>query len=539
MNPTPVDFPRRRLLASIAGTAVLGIKPAVSATTVSNFRKTLDADVSILDFGAAGNGTADDTEPFIAFVNFIAANGVTGHCPAGIYLFNSKHLLFSNLHNITIKCDVGAVFRDAGRIITGANGLPKRIPWGIEFVSCKNIEIIGGQLETFGDLGGASAGFFDSSNYMLRNPVLGFVKCESVKLIQFNQGGDPGVGIHVSAYHEILSKHSLNPNAIEYSYLNLRSAFLNFLYCENILVQDNEIIPDNGGRERFTFAGCTNVSVIRPKSISKGRNFASLGKVINCKDVMIEDCKVKDMSDGSLWDLIGYNITLKNSDIDYPNGKLADISHEWGPANGPSDNISVINCSTTGRGVTNVIGLSTADQVRKNPITNVTVRNIKTGIGRTDWLKKPVEWVRLSTVRNYSIHECQAINSSLGYPHHYDGGQVIDIYDSSFRWTVSSALIAPGARNFHVPSRMSFHNCDIDADSNQKGIAQIGITGASGAVIRFYNCRIKNSVFATRNPAIEFIDCVMTLVTVKLSGSSTVKYINCIIDSVKKNSDSI
>lgn len=536
MNPLIVDFRRRRLLASMAGALLVGLKPVGAGAISTDVHAKLRERITILDFGATGDGVADDTEAFIAFVNFIAAHGVTGYCTAGIYLFNSAHVRFTGLSNVKIQCEDGAIFRDAGQKITGANSSVRRIPWGIEFVSCTNIEIIGGQIETQGGMGGASTGIFDSRNYMLRKPVLGFVNCKSVKLIELKQGGDPGVGINPSAYAEIISAHRLTPTAVDYAYFNLRSAFLNFFNCENILVQDNEIVPNNGGRERFTFAGCSNVSIIRPKSMSSGRNFASLGKVINCRDVMIENCQVKDTSDGSLWDLIGKNITLKNTDIDYPNGKLADISHEWGAANGPSDNITVINCSTTGRGVINVIGLSTAAQVKNNPITNVKVKNIRTGIGRTNWLSKPIEWVRLSAVKSYSVHDCHVINSSFGYPHHYDGGQEIDVYDSSFRWTENSASISPRGRNFHVPVRLNFNNCDIDADSTGAGISQLGITGVAGALVRFIGCRINDTVFATSNPSIEFIDCVMTGVSVSISGGGRFKYQNCIVDGVLTNS---
>lgn len=502
------------------------------ATTVEN---KLAQTVSIKDFGAVGDGVVDDTTSFISFIEYLSDNNVQGYCPSGIYLFSVQHIEFVAKNNISVVCDMDATFRDAGRLITGANGNINRIPWGIEFVNCNDIQWVGGLFETSGTgYTGSSTGFFNASNYTLRKPVLGFYTCDNVKLYKVKQSGNPSVGIAAVDRDVIISSLGLTPTPAEYAYFTLRSAFLNMYDTTNIVVEDQELVADTCAREQLTFVDCEYVNIVRPKSISVGNNFVSMGKVIGCNNVVLSQCQVVDTGTGSLWDFIGKNITFCDTQIDYPNGKLCDISHEWGPANQPSDNIVVTDCSTTGQGVTNVTGSSTTAQVVNNPITNVTIRNIRVQTSKTNWTSD-VEWVRLPTVSTYTIHDGYVENGSIGFTHSNNGGAYVALYGLRFRWTVATGSISVNGRTFTFPTQGYFFNCDIDADATGSGLTTLAIAGGVGIPVKFIGCVINDTVFETSNPAVEFIDCVINSSSISASGGGSYKYTNCVIDGVRQS----
>lgn len=341
------------------------------------WRREFTGELQLSWFGFDKSGVTDSTDGFVAFVNAVAAMGITGRASAGVCMLNKEHVLFYGLDKIKIVCDDGFTILDHGWTRTIPAGV-RQIPWGVEFSHCANVEITGGLFMTPAlGMGGASSGVFDSTNYTQRRPVILFWYCGRVMLDRVKQAGDPGVGMSSADRDAIISDLGLTPTAKEYAYFPLRSAFMCCYECDDVVVIDNELVPDTCDGERFTFVGCKKGSVIRPKSISVGNNFASLGKVVHCTDFTIDDCKVTDTGTGSLWDIIGKNITLKNTHIDYPNGKLTDVSHEWNYANGPSDNILIADCSTTGLGVVYATGSSSTAQIVDNPITNVRVRNVR------------------------------------------------------------------------------------------------------------------------------------------------------------------
>ena len=510
----------REDLADSDGASLIGYGDSTVEETLDN-----------ISVAFTGTTTAD----FVEFVEGLSVSKKKGIISSGTIAI-TEHVLFENLSDIELECEPGTVFDDGGRLMVGANTNTQRIPWGIEFKNCSNIKISGGKFKTSGSgLSGSSSGFFDSTTYLQRTPVLWFVSCTEVKLHNVKQEGGPGVGFATADRDAIITALGLTPTPAEYALFAVRHAFLNFYLCNDIEVIDNEIVPDTSNRERFTFIGCQNGSIIRPKSISVGNNFASLGKVIQCTNFNIVDCKVKDTGAGSLWDIIGQNITIRDCNIDYPNGKLADISHEWGPANAPSDNILIADCTTTGLGVVYATGESTTAQITNNPITNVRIRNVKTNKGKVDWSGR-VDWVRLPGVINYTVENSYVENASIGYTHSNNGGQRIELRDLVMRWTVSAGSLSTNARTFNVPVEMNFYNCDIDADATGVGVSSIAISGGAAVPCRFFGCEISDTVFATSNPAVEFIGCVMNGVTITASGSGSIRYRNCIVDGVLTSS---
>ena len=99
---------------------------AVARTLQSKARES----VSIKDFGAAGDGVANDTTAFENFVTYCAQYGATGFIPAGTYLIDTSIRTFSGSKPFVIRGEGrGATIlknrNTAASFIywTGANGL--------------------------------------------------------------------------------------------------------------------------------------------------------------------------------------------------------------------------------------------------------------------------------------------------------------------------------------------------------------------------------------------------------------------------------
>jgi len=75
------------------------------------FIQKLQETISVLDFGAVGNGTTDDTTAFTNFINALsnAPKGTTGYIPASSNYYNIPNgLVFNGLTSITINSDINA-----------------------------------------------------------------------------------------------------------------------------------------------------------------------------------------------------------------------------------------------------------------------------------------------------------------------------------------------------------------------------------------------------------------------------------------------
>lgn len=111
----PIDAPhasRRMLLAALAGSAAHpvaaralprnGGPDIIGAPQDAPQPRPIQGFVSVLDFGATGNGTSDDTSAFQKAIDFVSEHGFALHAPAGRYRL-TKTLEIKE--NITISGD--------------------------------------------------------------------------------------------------------------------------------------------------------------------------------------------------------------------------------------------------------------------------------------------------------------------------------------------------------------------------------------------------------------------------------------------------
>jgi hypothetical protein len=505
------------------------------------------------DYGVVMNGSTDDTAALVAAIEASSESNKTLIIPntgAGIVYLNSAFTQISGKDNIRVICEPGVRFLDAGRLITGANAASKRIPWGFEFYQCDNLEWYGGQWETpDGDtaLDGSSSGFFSAAGasiYTNRRPVFSINDCDGVKITGLKLSGNPGVGCAGADRDIIIAANpSLGDTALKFAYFTLRGAFFNVYNSSRVDITDIELVADKCAREQITLLGVDKFTITRPTSLSTGTNFASMMKIINCSNGLISNIRCTDTSTASLFDVIGKYITIRDSHVDYPNGKFCDISHEWEAGNAPSDYITIEDCSTTAvEGIINVQGGSTNTEVTDNPITNVLIRRFKINSAgtKTDFTTDPY-LVRLPGVISYTVEDCEMTNvSTCGFTHTNNGGTgQVRFVNCKYRWTQSSANVDSNARAFSSAVVVELINCDIDADSTGSGVTSINIGGTSGADMYFTNCVINDTNFAGGSSVdCFFVGCRMTSVTFSIS-PTTYSIVNSIVDGVLTVADNV
>ncbi|MDF2859290.1 MAG: hypothetical protein K0Q87_5141, partial [Neobacillus sp.] len=105
-----------------------------------------------------------------------------------------------------------------------------------------------------------------------------------------------------------------------------------------------------GGGEFLSLNECENITVNSLSHHQRNSNitFWSLSKIINCKNISLDGLDIQSDSTGSLIDVAGENITIQNGILDYPLGKLIDITFEWMYLNINSENIHIKNIKTNG-----------------------------------------------------------------------------------------------------------------------------------------------------------------------------------------------
>ncbi len=143
-----------------------------------------------------------------------------------------------------------------------------------------------------------------------------------------------------------------------------RSSFFGFAEYDKVETYDCEIMPNCGGGEHFSFGDCGyvhwhhcycdhgyNSSDLSQASNNEGwvapgrksvQNFWSFGKVIRCDRQLIENLKVSSWSTGSFIDVSGKDsIIFRNSHLEYPCGKVLDVTQEWQHSNIDIGNVLV------------------------------------------------------------------------------------------------------------------------------------------------------------------------------------------------------
>jgi hypothetical protein len=97
----------------VPGSQVSFIQAGAGAVT-RNMQDKARESVSVLDFGAVGNGVVDDSSSFIAAINSLPAEGGEIGVPAGNYLLNTNPLLSVGTKSIFWNISPGCVFSGTG-----------------------------------------------------------------------------------------------------------------------------------------------------------------------------------------------------------------------------------------------------------------------------------------------------------------------------------------------------------------------------------------------------------------------------------------
>jgi hypothetical protein len=470
--PASLGRPTRR--AFVGGlAALLTLRPSrVEALVAGPGRFDLDP-----------GGRADSAAGIVQAIEEGARTGRTVVFPAGVYAYNSRHIGLSGLGDVTVECAPGVVFRDRGRMVTGADGEAFRLPWGFGFSDCRGaITWTGGIFETVGGgLGGSSAGSFDANNVDLRQPVIGFVRCTGkVRVRGIGHRGNPGRGVSGQGRDLMLARHRTTPTPNAYASLTGRGAFFLAYDCPDIRREDCYLVPDTCAREQIIFVGCSG-GWRNERSWSEGQNMQSLGKVIGCRDFDLGGFRVRDTTRASIVDVIGENIAFTDSDLECPNSKACDVSHEWGPANQPTTGIRIEGIRSTGRGVVNATVKSTEAEVAAAPITGLLIRDCLFNVGRTDF-REDVS-LQLRSIADVTIEDMTFENESpCGYRHSGIGGQSIRIAACSMRWTLDAPALDNNNRQLIASGRNVYEGCLIDCGASRAtdgaGLARLPLSGS-------------------------------------------------------------
>lgn len=520
----------RRLLpltrrAFVGGLAALLAMPGRSQALVAE-RVRFDLDPA---------GQADSAAGIAQAITEGARTGRAVVFPAGVYSYDSRHIALTGLGDVTVRCEPGAIFRDVGRIVTGPDGEAFQLPWGLGFRDCAgSIDWTGGIFESLGaSLRGSSAGSFDASNAHLRKPVLGFERCTGmVRLRGIGHRGNPGRGIAGVDKPDVLQALGFDPAPNQYAAINGNGAFFFAYDCPDIRREDCYLVPDTCAREQVMFVGCSG-GWRNERSWSEGQNMASLGKVIGCRDFDLGGFKVRDTTRASIVDIIGENISFTDSDLECPNSKACDVSHEWGPANQPSAGIRIDGIRSTGRGVVNATVKSTPAQVAAAPITGLLIRDCRFNIGRTDFSEDVS--LQLRSIVDVTIVAMAFENESpCGYGHTGEGGQSIRVRDCAMMWTQAADAIDNNNRQFIASGLNEYERCTITANASRAdtggGLARLPFSGSNvggrhvlrggsvtdtrlaivgGAVVELHGVALTRSSWRVEDGSLAFSGCTL------------------------------
>lgn len=405
------------------------------------------------------NGTDNQNELLYEAAVEASTDKKTLKIPPGTYRIGGEHFSIPNLAPLRVECDDGVIFLDEGRVLNRATTGTFRLPWGIMFDSCEDIDWTGGIFKTAGTgLTGSSTGTFNSANHELRKPVLGFIDCGRVRLRRIGHWGNPGQGISGTDRAAIVAALSLTPTANEWAYFAHRGSFFSAYRCRDIVREDCYLVADTCDREQVGFCDSDVVRWHRERSESEGSNFFSLGKIIGCRDVKHGGHLVKDQSTGSLVDMIGDDIHYYGANLDYPNGKAGDVSQEWGPANQPVRRTLIEKVYTNGRGVVNAGG--TTEEMEAGPITDLVVRDCRFNIGETDFSTDLAPSFQACTDIT-SINDVFVNNFPFGRSWNAGGGTgTVKLVNAKLTWTKPAASVASARRQSISPGLIVYENCD-------------------------------------------------------------------------------
>ncbi|MFM9858914.1 hypothetical protein RUR49_10535 [Pseudoxanthobacter sp. M-2] len=514
---------RRAVVAGLA--ALLALRPGRSEALVAGPG----------GFDLDPGGRTDSAAGIVQAIEEGARTGRTVVFPAGVYSYDSRHIALTGLGDVTVSCEPGVVFRDRGHMISNRDGETFQVPWGFAFRDCPgSIDWTGGVFESLGStLRGSSAGSFDASNVHFRRPVLGFERCRGkVRLRGIGHRGNPGRGITGRDRQAVRAALGTDPPPNRYAALSGKGAFFFAYDCPDIRREDCYLVPDTCAREQVIFVGCSG-GWRNERSWSEGQNMASLGKVIGCRDFELGGFKVRDTTRASIVDIIGENISFTDSDLECPNSKACDVSHEWGPANQPTRGIRIEGIRSTGRGVVNATVKSTEAEVAAAPITGLRIRDCRFNIGRTDFSDDVS--MQLRGIIDVTIEAMTFENESpCGYGHQGEGGRSIRVRDCSMSWTLAADALDNNNRQLVASGVNVYERCSIDANASRAdsgdGLSRLPLSGSDlggrhvfrggritdtrlaivgGAMVELHGVALSRASWRIEEGSLAFFDCTL------------------------------
>jgi hypothetical protein len=453
---------------------------------------------SAAEFGAIGDPSVDAAPAFARGILAAAQAGRRFEIGAGVHAIRSAALTITGCEAIRVNCAPGARIIDFGRLLYGPDGTPRRIPWGIAFDRCGTLDWSGGTVVTLGSgLGGASRGLFSAATLVQRRPVIGIDRCVSARFADLTLSGRGGAG---SSWDDLLAMPGFRRDPARLAEAVLANAFFRASNCATVTIADGRLAPGRCAREMWGIVNCGRVVVRDLSSHSRIANFASLAKIIRCHDVDVQGISVSDPGTGSLVDVIARRFRYAGVDIDFPNGKLLDISHEWRSINAPIESGLVEDCRTTGAGVVTVHGGSTPAEIAEAPIGAITLRNVTAYDGARS-SERARSYMRLVDARRVAIIGSRLRNLALSRPSSVS--QFVTATDCDLAW---DAGLDDATRSIGASGRNLYERCHFAGEGAEPVPVFVDAVPGTPGRHDFQGCTFRNVLMVLRSPA-TFRDC--------------------------------
>lgn len=423
-------------------------------------------------------------------LNNLIKSNTTIFFPKGKYLIG-KRIVKDLIENVKLYSNGDAVLMDGGTQVVLEDNSSATCPNGILFKNFDDLTIEG---VNFGNNNTVEKGVgkrIKESEEEKRFPVIAFENGKDLKLK------------NIKTFNTVGSTVASQLN-------NSIDTYLNAFYIKIKNVKGGEI--SNIRFDKSTNAGeplgvynceCLTINNIKYFQDEEVYYIWSILKLINSCNVSVNSITVSSVSNTSLIDVCGKNISINNIKADYPNGKIIDVTLEWGNYNVDSDNIEIKNITTNGL----VLG-STFDGLEKK-MNNIIFENI---ITNQDIARKRL-LINSKNLKSYVIKDSSFTNISDVNTNFIDESLFIEknnalITNCDF---ICNQDIYNNTMSFETLGLLKIYNCNIEANGNK---------------ISYFD-RIGN-VFNSDNSIYgEIIIESTTFRNAEILLSSNIKFVNC------------
>jgi len=396
----------------------------------------------------------------------------------GVYAYSS-HLLIDNLDKITIELSPDAKLYDLGKDVQTDQGL-KKAPVGLKILNCKEVNIH--------NINHDSAVTFETRVVTTISDRVPHIDIDKAEIVVINGGLLEGyTGLRIGSV-EVYT----DTNIMSDYYLRIRKT-------NKVNVIGVDLASDSANGEVFGFYDCESVEWESCSHIQIGseRTFWSFGKVIQCGDVKIGNHNIKSSSPGSLIDVIATRTLFYSMDVDYINGKFADISNEWNQFTMEQEEAVFKDCFSNGFGVQATFS---GDASYDKKIKHLTIDNCMFGKNLAQG-----RLMSLTMFENVDIKNCDIEN---------------------IRYLIDARLTA-GSADFKRNIRV--RRCDFKQTYTPVYMNTIGILGEA---------KISDTNFEfTGSASLEIVDAKLRMNSetdlAKVTDPSTVIFENCNFEGVK------